>query len=45
MFKNVKMLEFGDDIQIHHEKYIEIYTNMPSIGLEIREIDFEMSFF
>ena len=34
------MLEFGDDIQIHHEKCIEIYTNMPSIGLEIREIVF-----
>ena len=22
MFKNVNILEFGDDIHIHHEKYI-----------------------
>ena len=35
MFKNVTILEFDDDIQIHHEKCIEINTNMPSIGLEI----------
>ena len=38
MFKNVNILEFGDDIQIHHEKCIEISANMTSIGLEIPEI-------
>ena len=38
MFNNVKILEFGDDFQIHHEECIEISTNMPSIGLEIPEI-------
>ena len=43
MFKNVNILEFGDDIQIHHEKCIEISTNMPSIGSEIPEITFEIS--
>ena len=37
MFKNVTILEFGDDIQIHHGKYIEISTKMPGIGLEILE--------
>ena len=45
MFKNVNILEFGDDIRIHHEKCIEISTNMPSIGLEISEIAFEISEF
>ena len=38
MFKNGNILEFGDDIQIHHDECIEISTNMPSIGLEIPEI-------
>ena len=35
MFKNVEILEFGDYIWTHHEKYFEISTNMPGIGLEI----------
>ena len=43
MSKNVKILEFGDDIQIYHAKCIEISTNMPSNGLEIPEIAFEIS--
>ena len=35
-FKNVNILEFGDYIiWNHHEKCIQISTNMPSIGLEI----------
>ena len=38
MFKNVNILEFGDYIWNHHEKCIEISTNMPGIGLEICEI-------
>ena len=38
MFKNVNILEFGDYIWNHSEKYIEISTNMPGIGLEICEI-------
>ena len=45
MFNNVTTLEFGDDFQIHHEKCIEISTNMPSIGLVIPEITFQMSDF
>ena len=43
MLKNVNILECGHDIQIHREKCIEIMTNMPSIGLEIAEIAFEIS--
>ena len=38
MLKNVKILEFRDDIQNHYEKCFELSTNMPSIGLEIPEI-------
>ena len=30
-------MEFGDYISNHHEKCIEISTNMPGIGLEICE--------
>ena len=30
-------MEFGDDIQNHYEKCIEISTNMPGIGLEMFE--------
>ena len=30
--KNVNILEFGDDIWIHHEKCIQMNTNMPSTG-------------
>ena len=45
MFKNVNILEFGDDIQNHHKKCIEISTNMPSIGLVIPEIAVEISEF
>ena len=43
MFTNVNILEFGDDIQIHCEKCIDISTNMTSIGLEIPEIAIEIS--
>ena len=42
MFKNFKILEFGDYIWNHHERCIEISTNMPSIGLVIPEITCEM---
>ena len=38
MFKNIKNLESGDHIWNHHEKCIQISTNMPGIGLVIREI-------
>ena len=37
-FKYFKILEFGDYIWNHHEKCIQISTNMPGIGLEICEI-------
>ena len=38
--KNVNILEFHDHIiWYHHEKCIQKSTNMPSIGLLIREID------
>ena len=45
MFKNVNILEFGDDIQIHHGKCIKISTNMPSGGLEIPKIACEIAKF
>ena len=32
MFKNFKFLEFGDYIWNHHQKRIQISTNMPNIG-------------
>ena len=41
--KNVKIVEFHDLIWNHHEKCIQISTNMPGIGSLIREIDVEMS--
>ena len=37
-FKNVTILEFGNYIWNHHEKCIQISTNMSGIGLEICEI-------
>ena len=36
--KNSKILEFGDYIGNQHEKFIQISTNMPGIGLENCEI-------
>ena len=39
------ILEFGDVIKIHHEKCIEISTNMPNIGFEIPDLAFEISEF
>ena len=41
--KNVHLLELHDHIWNHHEKCIEISTNMPGIGSLIREIDFNIS--
>ena len=41
--KNVEIVEFHDHIWNHHEKYIQISTNMPGIGSLIREIDVEIS--
>ena len=41
--KNVNIVEFHDHIWNHYEKYIEINTNMPSIGLVIRKIAVEIS--
>ena len=38
MFKNINIMQFGDDIQNQHEKYIEISTIMPSIGFKIPDI-------
>ena len=38
--KNVNIVEFR--IRNHHEKYIERSTNMPSIGLVIPEITYDM---
>ena len=32
LVKNVKIVEFHDHIWDHHEKYIQISTNMPGIG-------------
>ena len=40
--KNVKIVEFNGRIWNHHEKCIQISTNMPSIGLVIPEITCEM---
>ena len=40
MFKNIKIMHFGDDIQNHREKCIEISTIMPSIGSKIPDIAF-----
>ena len=38
LVKNVKIVEFHYHIWNHHEKCIQISTNMPGLGLEIREI-------
>ena len=43
--KYLKIVEFHDHIWIHHEKCIQISTNMPSIGLLIVEIGFEFKEF
>ena len=40
--KNVKIVEYHGHILNHHEKFIQISTNMPSIGLVIPEITCEM---
>ena len=40
--KKVKILEFHDRIWNHNEKCIQLSTNMPSIGLVIPEITYEM---
>ena len=45
MVKNVNILEFLDHIWNHHDKYIQMSTNMPGIGSLIREIDVKMSKF
>ena len=41
--KNVKSLEFHEQIWNHHEKCIQISTNMPDFGSLIREIDVKIS--
>ena len=41
--KNVKIVELYYQIWIHHEKCIQISTNMPGIGSLIREIAVEIS--
>ena len=41
--KNVEIVEFHDHIWNHHEKYIEISTNMPAIGSLIRQIAVKIS--
>ena len=43
LVKNVKILEFHDLIWNHHEKCIQISTNMPGIGSLIRELDIKIS--
>ena len=45
LFKNVRILEFGDFIWNHQEKYIQISTNMPNIGIVICETSFEFKEF
>ena len=40
--KKIKFVNFHYQIWIHHEKCIQISTNMPSIGLVIPEINSEM---
>ena len=42
LVKNCKIVEFQYHIRNHHEKCIQISTNMPSIGLVIPEITCEM---
>ena len=41
--QNVKIEEFHNHIWNHHEKYIEISTNIPGIGSLIHEIAVKMS--
>ena len=41
--KNVKNVEFHHHIWYHHEKCIQISTNMPGIGSVIREIAVKIS--
>ena len=41
--KIVRIVEFHDHIRNHHEKYIQISTNMPGIGSQIREIGVRIS--
>ena len=43
IFKNVNILEFHEHIWNHHEKCIQISTNMPGIGSLIREIHINIS--
>ena len=43
LVKNVKIVEFHDNIWNPHEKYIEISTNRPGIGLLICEIASKVS--
>ena len=40
--KNGRILSFGEYIWNHHEECIQIRTNIPSIGLAICEIGFEI---
>ena len=40
--QNVKIMELYDYIWYHHEKCIQISTNMPGIGLVIPEITCQM---
>ena len=40
--KNVQIVEFHGHIWNHHEKCIQLSTNMPSIGVVIPEITCEM---
>ena len=39
---NIEIVEFHDDIGITMGKCIQISTNMPGIGLLIREINIEI---
>ena len=41
MFRNFQIIEFQNYIWNHHGKCIQISTNMPGIGLVVREIAFE----
>ena len=41
IIKNVKIQKFDYHIWNHHEKCIDLSTNMPSIGSVIYEIGFE----
>ena len=43
--KNVNIVTFHDPIWNHHDKCIQKSTNMPGIGLLIREIDVNISEF